>query len=106
MNDLSSGSLNYHFLKINIFSSSKYLFCTLNHDMSVFSLHALQLFEKHLVAFGLKAEILINNEIFEIYNKNSNFFFRRVIFFLNIIRPLYFHGWTKESSTTKVEHFH
>lgn len=73
MNDLNSGSLNYHFLKINIFCSSEYLFCTLKHGMSVFSLCALQ-FEKYGVAFGLKPKILINNEIFEFYNKNSNFF--------------------------------
>lgn len=65
MNDLFSGSLNYHFLKINIFCPSEYLFCTLKHGTSVFSLHALQLFEKYGAVFQLKPEILINNEIFE-----------------------------------------
>lgn len=73
MSDLSSDSWNYHFLKINIFCSNEYLFCTLKHGMSVFSLHALQ-FEQYGVAFGQKTEIFINNEIFEFYNKNSNFF--------------------------------
>lgn len=72
MNEVNSGSLNYNFFKINIFCSSENLFCTLKHGMSAFSLRAFQI-EKYRIAFGLKPDILINNEIFEFYNKNSNF---------------------------------